>query len=310
MDINVHGTRSVKRRAVLARNYDLYLMLLLPLLWYVIFCYVPMYGVQIAFRFYMPSKGFLGSTWVGWRNFHRFFASYYFARTVLNTIFINLYALLAGFPIPILFALALNEVKGKVYKGLLQNATYIPHFLSAVVIVSILQLLLNLDSGVINVLAKDLGFRAQDFLSNPAYFKHIYVWSGIWQNLGWDSIIYIAALGGIDPSLYEAASIDGCSKIQKMLHISLPGIMPTIVILFILACGQIMNIGFEKILLMQNSLNMSSSDVISTLVYRMGILGDDYSFSTAVGLFNSVCNFILLLLVNFFAKHLGETSLW
>lgn len=285
-------------------------MLALPLLWYIIFCYVPMYGVQIAFRDYLPSKGFMGSAWVGLKHFNRFFSSFYFTRIVFNTLAINLYALLVGFPIPIIFALILNEIGNKPYKKTVQNVTYIPHFLSAVVVVSILQLLLNPDSGIINVVLKSLGMNAKDFMADPALFKHIYIWSGVWQNMGWDSIIYIASLSSVDPSLYEAATIDGASRFQKMRYISIPAIMPTIVILFILRCGQIMNIGFEKILLMQNDLNKEASDVISTFVYRSGILGADYSFSAAVGLFNSICNFILLIIVNSISRKVGDTSLW
>jgi putative aldouronate transport system permease protein len=215
-----------------------------------------------------------------------------------------------GFPIPIIFALVLNEIGHKTYKKIVQNITYIPHFLSAVVIVSILQLILNPDNGVINVTLKGLGIGSRDFMTDPSLFKHIYVWSGIWENMGWDSIIYIASLSSVDPSLYEAATIDGASRFQKMRYISIPAIMPTIVILFILRCGQIMNIGFEKILLMQNDLNKEASDVISTFVYRSGILSADYSFSTAVGLFNSMCNFILLIIVNSISRKIGDTSLW
>jgi len=269
-----------------------------------------MYGIQIAFRDFMPSRGFVGSEWVGLKHFQRFFSSYYFKRILLNTIMINLYSLLVGFPVPILFALLLNEIEHKIYKKLVQNVTYIPHFLSAVVVVSILQLMLNPNMGVVNMALEAVGLSKKDFLTDASLFKHIYVWSGIWQNMGWDSIIYIAALSGVNPSLYEAATIDGASRLQKMRYISIPGIMPTIVILFILRCGAIMNIGFEKILLMQNDLNMESSDVISTFVYRSGILGADYSFSAAVGLFNSVCNFILLIITNSIVRRLGEVSLW
>jgi len=302
---------SFKRLKVRIRNaYSLYLMLLLPILWYLVFHYAPMYGIQIAFRDFMPSKGFTGSEWVGFKHFQRFFSSYYFNRILWNTIVINLYSLLVGFPIPIIFALLLNEIGHKRYKKLVQNVTYIPHFLSAVVIVSILQLMLNPNMGVVNMALNAIGLEQKDFLTDAALFKHIYVWSGIWQNMGWDSIIYIASLSNVNPSLYEAATIDGASRLQKMRYISVPGIMPTIVILFILRCGAIMNIGFEKILLMQNDLNMESSDVISTFVYRSGILGADYSFSAAVGLFNSVCNFILLIITNSVARKLGEVSLW
>jgi putative aldouronate transport system permease protein len=285
-------------------------MMLLPILWYIIFCYTPMYGIQIAFRDYMPSRGFLGSAFVGLKHFRRFFNSFYFVRVLRNTLGINFYTLLVGFPIPIIFALFLNELKSLRYKKLVQNITYLPHFLSTVVIVSIINMLFAVDNGVVNHFFRLFGQPAQDFLINSRIFKHLYVWSGIWENMGWDAIIYIAALAGVDPSLYEAATIDGATRLQKIQLISIPSIMPTIVIMLLLRCGHIMNIGYEKILLMQNSLNMETSDVISTFVYRSGILSAEYSFASAVGLFNSVCNFALLLVANQTAKRFGKTSLW
>ncbi|CCX37637.1 binding-protein-dependent transport systems inner membrane component [Clostridium sp. CAG:1013] len=302
------------KRAALAKNFrqnwQLYAMVLLPVAWYIIFMYVPMYGLQIAFRDYMPSKGFLGSEWVGLKHFDRFFNSYYCGRVIRNTLSINFYSLLIGFPIPIIFALMLNELRSVRYKKIVQNVTYLPHFLSAVVIVSILQLLLSPTNGVINMVLARLGFETVDFLAKPEYFQHIYVWSGIWESMGWDAIMYIAALSGVDPGLYEAATIDGASRWQKIRHVSIPCIMGTIIIMLLLRCGSIMNIGYEKILLMQNSLNMDSSDVISTYVYRSGILGAEYSFGSAIGLFNSLCNFVLLVCANWAAKHFGKTSLF
>jgi putative aldouronate transport system permease protein len=294
----------------LVKYRGLYLMMLVPVFWYVLFMYVPMYGIQIAFRDYMPSKGFLGSTFVGLKHFRRFFNSFYFTRVLRNTLGINFYSLFVGFPIPIFFAILLNELKSVRYKKLVQNVTYLPHFLSTVVIVSIIHMILALDNGVVNYFLQALGKPAQNFLINPSYFKHIYVWSGIWENMGWDAIIYIAALAGVDLNLYEASTIDGASRWQKIRYISIPSIMPTIIIMLLLRCGHIMNIGYEKILLMQNSLNMETSDVISTFVYRSGILEAEYSFTSAVGLFNSVCNFILLLVANQTAKRLSESSLW
>lgn len=289
---------------------ELYLMLLLPLAWYFIFQYLPLYGVQIAFRDYYPSRGFWGSQWVGMKHFMRFFNSFYFERVLTNTLTINLLMLVIGFPIPIIFALILNEVRHTAYKKTVQNITYIPHFLSAVVLVSILQMLFNPHSGVVNMALKALGRPAANLLIQPSAFVPMYVISGLWQNMGWDSILYIAALAGIDSTLYEAATIDGASRFRKMINISLPSIAPTIIIMLLLRCGQIMNIGYEKILLMQNPLNMSASDVISTYVYRSGILEADYSFSTAVGLFNSICNFILLIVANTVSRKVGDTSLW
>lgn len=294
----------------ICKHWDLYLMMSIPLLWYIIFTYVPMYGIQIAFRDYMPSQGFWGSKWVGLKHFSRFFNSFYFTRVLKNTLTINFYSLLVGFPIPIIFALLLNELRNGKYKKLVQNVTYLPHFLSAVVIVSIIQLLLSPDNGIVNHFLNAIGKPSQDFMINPGYFQHIFVWSGIWENMGWDAIMYIAALAGVDLALYEAATIDGASRFQKIRFVSIPSIMPTIIIMLLLRCGSIMNIGYEKILLMQNSLNMETSDVISTYVYRSGILGAEYSFASAVGLFNSICNFALLITANWAAKRFGQSGLW
>ncbi len=303
------ATGELRKRMIRCR--ELYLLLALPLLWYAVFHYFPMYGIQIAFRDYYPSKGFLGSPWAGLKHFNRFFSSYYFGRVLTNTLSINFYALLVGFPIPIVFALMLNELKRPRYKKFLQNVTYLPNFLSAVVVVSILQLLLNPSNGVVNMVLLALGAKEPiDFFINPRIIQHLYVWSGVWERMGWDAIIYIAALSAVDPSLYEAATIDGTSRIQRILYIAIPTIVPTIVTLLLLRTGAIMNIGYEKILLMQNSLNMEKSDVISTFVYRSGILDADYSFSAAVGLFNSLCNFALLVVTNTISKRTLNASLW
>ncbi len=303
------ATGELRKRMIRCR--ELYLLLALPLVWYTVFHYFPMYGIQIAFRDYYPSRGFLGSPWAGLKHFNRFFSSYYFGRVLTNTLSINFYALLVGFPIPIVFALMLNELKRPRYKKFLQNVTYLPNFLSAVVVVSILQLLLNPSNGVVNMVLLALGAKEPiDFFINPRIFQHLYVWSGVWERMGWDAIIYIAALSSVDPSLYEAATIDGTSRMQRILYIAIPTIVPTIVTLLLLRTGAIMNIGYEKILLMQNSLNMEKSDVISTFVYRSGILDADYSFSAAVGLFNSLCNFVLLVVTNTIAKRTLNASLW
>jgi putative aldouronate transport system permease protein len=292
------------------QSRELYLLLLLPLLWYVIFRYIPLYGVQIAFRDYRTARGFFGSEWVGLKHFTRFFNSFYFDRVVGNTLIINGVSLLVGFPIPILFALILNELKNIHYKKFLQNVTYIPHFLSAVVLVSVLQLMFNPNTGVYNLLRQAMGLKTTNYFANTSAFKPMYILSGLWQNMGWDSILYIAALAGIDPTLYEAATIDGATRYQKMRFISIPCIMGTITIMLLLRCGQIMNIGYEKVLLMQNDLNLASSDVISTYVYRVGILDGNYSYSTAINLFNSGCNIILLYIANLLAKKMGGSSLW
>ncbi|WP_123043352.1 ABC transporter permease [Cohnella candidum] len=301
------GSRLLTR---MARRYDLYLMLLLPIAWYLIFQYGPLYGLQIAFKNFVPSKGILGSRWVGFDHFERFFDSYYFGRLLWNTLTINLFSLLIAFPIPIFLALIVTEIRSKSFSKWLQNVTYLPHFISVVVIVGILSVFLSPTSGPVNKLIEAFGGSPISFMESAGWFKTIYISSNIWQSMGWQSIIYIAALSGVNPQLYEAAKMDGASRLRRIWHVSLPGIIPVIVILLILDVGHFMNIGFEKILLMQNNLNLDSSDVISTFVYTTGVLQGEYSYTAAIGLFNSVINLILLLLVNRFARKTAETSLW
>jgi len=296
-----------KRVAV---RYDLYLMLLLPVLWYLVFQYGPMYGVQIAFKDFNPAKGITGSAWSGFDNFERFFSSYYFGRLLWNTVTISLLSLLIAFPLPILLALLVTEIRSERFKKVLQNVTYIPHFISVVVIVGMLQLFLNPQTGLVNLIMKGAGLETVAFMESAGWFKTIFIGSNIWQNMGWQSIIYIAALSGINPQLYEAAKVDGASRFRRIWHISLPGIVPIIVIMLILDVGAFMNIGFEKILLMQNDLNKQASDVIQTFIYNNGILQGDYSYSAAIGLFNSAINFTLLILINRYARRKAETSLW
>ena len=306
-----YRTRSkVLLRKRIWQSRELYLLLALPLIWYIVFRYIPLYGIQIAFRDYRVARGFFGSEWVWFKHFERFFNSFYFDRVVGNTLVINGISLLLGFPIPILLALMLNELTNRRYKKVLQNVTYIPHFLSAVVLVSILQLIFNPNTGVYNLILKSMGMKTTNYFATISAFKPMYIISGLWQNMGWDSILYIAALAAIDPEQYEAATIDGATRFQKMLYISIPGIMGTVTIMLLLRCGQIMNIGYEKVLLMQNDLNKASSDVISTYVYRVGILDGNYSYSTAINLFNSGCNIILLYVANLLAKKMGGSSLW
>jgi putative aldouronate transport system permease protein len=304
---------SSPRRKYLKRiivRYDLYLMLLLPMTWYLLFQYGPMYGVQIAFKDFNPGLGILHSHWVGLDNFMRFFSSYYIGDLLWNTASISLFSLIFAFPIPIFLALLINEIRGGRFKKIVQNVTYIPHFISLIVIVGMLQIFLDPKSGIVNLLINALGGQSIAFLTVGAWFKPLFIGSNIWQNMGFQSIIYIAALSSISPQLYEAAKIDGASRLQRIIHVSIPGILPTVIILLILEVGQFMNVGFEKILLMQNDLNMTSSDVISTFVYRNGIQKGDYSYSSAIGLFNSLFNFSLLLLVNRYARKKTDTSLW
>lgn len=295
----------------IGRNWQFYIMLILPLAWYFIFCYMPMYGIMIGFKDFRTSLGIWGSEWTGFKWFQTYFESPYFFRTLYNTFLLSFLSLLCGFPLPILLALLLEEVSSKGYRKFVQNLTYIPHFLSTVVIVGILVSFTNRDYGIVNLLFKALGWRTDNWMQVRGLFRPLYVGSGIWQNMGWDSIIYIAALSGIDPALHESAKIDGASKLERMWYINLPCILPTIVTLLILNSGRILSVGFEKVNLMQNSINMGVSDVIATYVYRISLLeSNQFELSTAIGLFNSVVNCAMLLLVNKISKKLGETALW
>jgi putative aldouronate transport system permease protein len=299
-----------KRLKSIKKNWDLYLVVLLPLLYIIIFAYIPMYGAQIAFKDFNSAKGIMGSPWVGFKHFIVFFKSYYFVRTLKNTLGVSFYGMIAGFPFPIILAILLNSIGNKRYKKSVQMVTYIPYFISTVVMVSIIMQVLDMRSGLVNKVITLFGAKPVLFMAKPELFKSIYVWSGIWQGTGYSSIIYLAALAGIDSTLYEAAIVDGATKIQRIWHIDIPGILPTIVILLILRTGHIMSVGFEKIYLMQNPLNLQASEVIATYVYKVGLLGGNFSFSTAVGFFNSVVNCLLLVAVNEVAKRVGETSLW
>ncbi len=291
-------------------KWQLLFMFAFPLLWYLIFCYVPMYGLQLAFRDYNPRLGYLRSPLVGLRWFQQFFSSYYWKDAVWNTFSISLYSILIGFPIPILLAIIINELQGKRFKKVLQNITYIPHFISTVVLCGMLYLFLSPQYGIVNTFLGMFGIEPVGFLESSKYFKGVYVASEIWQESGWSSIIYIAALAGIDPALYEAAKIDGAGRIKRIWHVSLPGIVPTIVTLLILKIGQIMSIGFEKAYILQNDLNLKSSEIISTLIYKQGILEGNVGYATALGLMNSCLNLLLIVLANKFCKKFFETSLW
>lgn len=292
------------------KNYELYLLSIPTLVYFLLFHYGPMYGVQIAFKDFVPPKGILGSSWVGLEHFLRFFKVYHFWTLLKNTLGISIYQLLLGFPCPIILALMLNEVKHKRFRKTVQMVTYAPHFISVVVLVGMMSAFLSPTTGIFNQLIRLFGMSSISFLEKPEWFKTLYVFSGLWQGVGWSSIIYMAALAGIDIQQHEAAIVDGATKLQRIIHIDIPGILPTAIILLIMNLGSIMSVGFEKAFLMQNPLNMTSSDVISTYVYRSGILNAEYSFSAAVGLFNSVINFILLITANAVAKCTTETSLW
>jgi ABC-type polysaccharide transport system permease subunit len=272
-----------------------------------------MFGIQLAFKKFNARLGIWGSPWVGFDQFIKFFTSYQFTRVIKNTLTISFYGLLAGFPLPIMLALVLNSIRNGRYKKVVQTITYLPYFISLVVMVGILTQMLNPRIGMVaNLYSLLSGNDAPDLMSNPHAFPHIYVWSGVWQSLGYNSIIYIAALSGVDAELHEAAEVDGASRFQRIIHIDLPTILPTAAIMLILNAGQIMNIGFDKPYLMQNSLNLSASEVISTYVYKVGIASstNDFSYATAIDLFNSSVNMVLITVVNFFSKKLGGNSLF
>lgn len=286
-----------------------YLMLLPVLIYYATFHYIPMYGTIIAFKDFKPLKGIIGSPWIGMENFISFFGSYNFWQLLKNTIYLNILSILFAFPAPIILALLLNEVRSRFFKKAVQTVSYLPHFVSLVVIVGMLLDFLS-TKGLVNNLIEMLGGERHAFMGDPDWFRTIYIASGIWQEVGWASIIYLAALTGIDPQLYEAAVVDGAGRWRQTLHITLPGLASTIIILLILNLGHIMSVGFEKVLLMQNPLNMETSDVISTFVYRRGLVLSDFSYAAAVDLFNSVINLLLLVTVNRISRRLTETSLW
>lgn len=299
-----------KALVYLKGSWRLYLLLLPALVYIFIFQYLPMYGIQIAFRDYMPAKGFTGSEWVGLKHFEYFVTSPQFPMLVRNTVSISVYSLIFGFPFPIILALLLNESKILWFKKTVQNVTYAPFFISTVVLVGMLFCFLSKTSGIFNTMLSVLGLERIDFMGKADYFRIIYIISGIWQSTGWSSIIYLGALSGIDPQLHEAAEMDGATHLQRIWHINLPGILPTAVILFLLNCGGIMSVGFEKAYLMQNALNLVYSEVISTYVYKIGILGVKFSYTAAIDLFNSLINCTLLVIVNKISRKLSDISLF
>lgn len=284
-------------------------MLLPVLAYYIVFCYIPIYGIQIAFKNFSPGLGIGESPWTGLTHFRAFFAGPYFVRTFTNTLLISLYSILFSFPSSILLALLLNEVGNRYFKKTVQTISYLPHFISTVVICGIIREF-TASNGLIGGIVKALGGVPKTLLIDPAMFRPIYIISEIWQGIGWGSIIYLAALSGIDPTLYDAAVVDGAGRFRRMIHITLPGILPTIVIMFILRLGSIMGVGWEKIILLYNENIYSTADVISSYVYRKGLIEQNYSYSAAVGLFNSVINFMLVVFANSFSRRMSGTSLW
>jgi putative aldouronate transport system permease protein len=296
------------RRVV--RSWRLYVMFLIPLCYLILFSYVPMYGLQLAFKSYSANLGIWGSPWIGFDNFRRLLESYYFGRIISNTIGISLYSMFGSTPLVIIFALMLNECTNTKYKKIVQTVSFAPYFISTVIFVSMLLLFLSVNNGMLNNVIEILGGKRINFMGNPKAFKTIYIYSGTWKDIGYAAVIYLAALSGVDQSLYEAAYMDGATRLHKIWHIDLPTILPTIVIMLILECGRLMSVGFEAIYLMQNTLNNEASEVISTYVYKQGIMNAQYAYSTAVGLFNSVGNLILLVVVNRIARKVTDYSLW
>ena len=269
-----------------------------------------MFNAVLAFKDYNVIKGIWGSPWVGTKYFRLFFDNPAFGTLLRNTLYISLYQLAVSFPMPILLAIALNEIRNGRFKRTVQLVTYAPYFISTVVMVSVIILFLSPRLGIVNTILGTLGMESVNFLGSSGMFRSIYVWSEVWQGAGYSAVIYLAALAGVDPSLYEAAKVDGASRLQKIVNVDLPGLMPAAVIILILSVGNIMAVGFEKIYLLQNPLNLSTSEIISTYVYKMGLLNANYSFATAVGLFNSVINLVLLVLVNAVARRISNNSLW
>jgi len=287
-----------------------YFMLIPGIVYYIIFAYIPMWGTLFAFMDYSPFLGIFGSPWVGLKHFEKLFGGRYFGMLLRNTVTLSILDLLFYFPAPILLALLLNELRSNRFKRIVQSVTYLPHFMSAVIVVSIFRNLLSSETGVVNYILNTLGFDTITFLTDPSWFRPIYIVQSIWKEVGWGTIIFMAALCNIDMALYEAAVVDGANRWQQFRNITLPSIMPTVIILLILRIGTFLNTGYETVLLMQNSMNHDVSEVFDTYVYRIGITNGQYSFSTAVGLFKSVVAFILVYSTNLFAKKQGYDGLF
>ena len=285
-------------------------MLLLPLAYLIIFSYVPMANLVIAFQDYSVRRGVLGSEWVGLKHFEKIFSTPIFGQLLRNTLALSVYSFLAGFPMPILLALALNETRNKAFMKTIQSITYAPYFLSTVVVVSIMIQFFHTRTGLVNNVIQALGGTPRNFMGEAESFRHLYVWSGVWKSTGYSAVLFMASLASVDPSLHEAAILHGANRVQRVWHVDLPTILPTIVISMILSLGSLMSLGYEKAYLMQNDLNSAVSEILSTYVYKRGLQDIQYSYSTALGLFNSVCNLVLICMANFIARHVGETSLW
>ena len=299
-----------KGLTAIRNHWQLYVIFLLPLAHVIIFKYIPIYGIQIAFKKWNPALGSVGSPWIGLKNFQQFFSSPDALRIILNTLRISLISLALSFPAPIILALAVNACDKVGFKKMVQMVTYAPHFISTVIMVGILMQLTDIRLGVINIFLRTLGFEPVNFMGSAPLFPWLYVISGVWQQAGYKSVMYIAALAGISPELHEAATVDGASRFQRMLHVDIPGILPTIVLMLILDVGSMMNVGYQKVFLMQNNMNLGASEIISTYVYKVGLKQANYSFSTAINLMNTLVSLILVSSTNYISRKLTETSLW
>lgn len=299
-----------KRNKIKSANWQFWVIIALPLIYAIIFAYVPMGGILMAFKDYSIKKGIFGSDWVGLKYFQQFLTSPSSTLVIKNTFILGVYSLLVNFPLPILLAVGVNEVYNLKFKKTVQMVTYAPYFISVVVLVGMMMQMMDMRTGIINILLGKIGIDPINFFGDVKLFRHLYVWSGLWQTAGYSAIIYIAALAGVSPELKEAAVVDGASRIKRIIHVDLPAILPTVVIMLIFNCGNIINIGFDKVFLMQNPLNADVSEVIATFVYKIGVVKSDFGFSTAAGLFQSVVSFVLLVAVNKISKKVTETSLW
>ena len=299
-----------KKSKMKTSNWQFWAIIALPVIYAVVFAYIPMGGIIIAFKDYSIRKGILGSDWVGLKYFVQFLTSPSSVTVIKNTVILGIYTLIVNFPIPILLAIGINEVRNIKFKKTVQMVTYAPYFISVVVLVGMMMQMMDLRTGILNHLLELVGIDAINFFGNAKLFRHLYVWSGVWQTMGYNSIIYVAALAGVSPELQEAAIVDGASRLKRILHVDIPAILPTIIIMLIFNCANVVSIGMDKIYLMQNSLNTSVSEVISTFVYKIGVVNANFSFSTAAGLFQSLVSFILLVAVNQICKKITETSLW
>jgi putative aldouronate transport system permease protein len=307
---NQSSGKSPKIKRLQNSDWQLWVLLLPTLVYFLIFNYLPMYGIQIAFRDYKAVFGITGSQWVGLKNFTDFFKSYYFGRLVANTFLLNIYGLLWSFPIPIIMAILINQIERPLFKRFIQTTIYVPHFISTVVMVGMLYLFFSPTSGIINKFVEMLGGKAIYFMAEPGWFRTLFIGTDIWQHSGWSTIIFIATLTGIDPELYEAATVDGATKTQKIWHIDVPHLMPVAIMMLILSCGRVLVSNTDKALLMKNAANSSMADIIGIYVYEMGLGKAQFSYTAAIGLFTNVINFIIIMLVNGFSKKVSETSLF